>query len=101
MKRWLIILTVCLAGFSCNKGSQESCNDGYIFWGGDPAVDGVGWYFSKNANGSDFFPLDNLSDDFKIDNLAVNACLVKTNKEFICFCSGTHYYYHINSISLR
>ncbi len=101
MKRWLLILFVSLAGLSCKKENTEFCKDGFIFWGGDPAADGSGWNFSAHANRSDFFALDNLDNAYKTDSLAVNICLTKTGNIFYCFCAGTHYYYHINSIRLR
>lgn len=99
MKRWVLILFVSLAGLSCKK--ENFCKDGFIFWGGDPALDGTGWNFSANANRSGFIALDNLDDIYKTDSLAVNICVTKTSNIFHCYCSGTHYYYHIKSIRLR
>src|SRR5688572_20851502 len=103
MKKWLLILFTSIAFFSCAKEDQPICKDGFIFWGGDPAADGRGWYFSESINSNDFMVMDNLGNDFKVDNLPVNICVVKTNTRYYCLCPSTPelYYYHITSIRTR
>ena len=101
MKRWLIIILLGVAAYSCKKSSQSDCKDGFIFWGGEPAVDGIGWFFSTNPDRSDFMVLDSLDNAYKIDSLPVHVCLSKTNNRFYCFCAGEHYYYHVNYILRR
>ena len=85
---------------SCEKEincKDTTCIDGTIQWGGEPAVDGLGWYLQ-----SDEFTkpvkLKNLSSIYEVDDLSVSVCLVKTNEKYQCFCAEPLDVYEIKSI---
>ncbi|HVG40954.1 MAG TPA: hypothetical protein VM888_05025 [Chitinophagaceae bacterium] len=103
MKRLSVLLFSYVLLLSCNKEVAETtCLDGYIFWGGDPAADGRGWYFSENKSSTTTYYLESLPDKYKTDETAVSICLLKTDKQFLCFCAGDFpYYYRITKIDKR
>jgi hypothetical protein len=105
MKKIITILTAAVLFISCQKEKTEPefCEDGYIRWGGSLALDGIEWYFTKDLSGTQAsYKMENLSADFEADSLAVNICLVKTDKTFTVFTpGGILSIYYINSIKRR
>ena len=104
----LLFFFVIAVALSCNKNKQFcgfatlECTDGFIFWGGDPAADGLGWYLSATRSAEKRFYIENPPAAFKIDSIAVNACLEETNKPIVCNCVGTKpNYYNITEIRKR
>lgn len=104
-KALVFLLIVLVTGSACDKEGGEAeetfCTDGYIFWGGDPAVDGSGWYFSTRANRHFEYALQNLADSLKTDSLFVNACLKKTENRFTCECTQPYYYFSLVSVQKK
>ena len=97
-----LLLFVFIAFSSCTKNNhggcwniQPVCTDGFIFWGGDPAADGLGWYLSATRTDEKRFYIENPPIAFKIDSLAVNACLEETNKPLVCYCVGAKPNYYV------
>jgi len=103
MKKLLIPLVVILSFFSCDKKSETMgiCTDGYIHWGGEPAVDGLGWYFKGTAEIKYAVKLKDLPAAFQTDSLAVTVCLQKTDEKYYCFCSQPMEVYIIKSIQKK
>jgi hypothetical protein len=110
MKRLIVVFLTLLLSGSCLKLDPpplEYCGNGYIYWGGDPAVDGRGWYFAitRSANYT-FYQLkeNELGAEYKslTDSVAVNICLLSTKDKAPCMrCNGDSYYFKIKSISRR
>ena len=70
-----------------------------MVWGGDPAVDGLGWYFTENLNNSSkVYKFDNLPLQFQEDKLPVSVCFFDTGKKYGCFCVVPLPLYHITDI---
>lgn len=101
MKYIVIGLTVLWVLFgSCTKDKEKTatfCTDGFIYWGGDPAVDGSGWYFSTRTNRALEYPLLEIADSLQTDSLPVHLCLQKSREKYYCFCPQDLYYYTIIS----
>jgi hypothetical protein len=107
MKHLIYIFTAIIIISSCKKKDNGSvCTDGYIYWGGPPAADGLGWYFSEGRTGT-WKPKQlketELPAEFQLfnDSTAVNICLQTTTDRAPCFCAEPSYYYKINSIKKR
>ena len=94
----LFLFTACEKETNCNENTI--CIDGIIQWGGEPAVDGLAWYFQ-----SDEFTkpvkLKNLSSTYQVDDLPVSVCLLKTTEKYQCFCAEPLDVYEIKSIRKR
>lgn len=102
MKKVIGILTLLVFILSCRKEKSDAttCIDGYIYWGGDYAVDGSGWNLKTGGGESTiFYALKDLPDEFKTDGLAVTACIEQTKEKVPCFCAA--YYSKIISIKKR
>lgn len=84
---------------ACNK--EQNCTDGLIRWGGEPAVDGLGWYFTSTDLGDRPVKLKNLPDRYLTDSLQVNVCLRKTTEKYQCFCATPLDVYEVKSIRKR
>lgn len=98
------LMALAFSFASCSKEANcidnTTCIDGTIQWGGEPAVDGLGWYFQ-----SDEFTkpvkLKNLSSTYQVHDLAVSACLLKTDEKYQCFCAEPLDVYEVKSIQKR
>lgn len=103
MKKLIFSFIVILAFLSCNKQTEPTgiCTDGYIHWGGEPAVDGLGWYFKGTSQILYGVKLKNLPAAFQTDSLAVTVCLQKTDEIYNCFCSQPMEVYSIKSIQKK
>jgi hypothetical protein len=49
MKSFFLSLIVLFVFASCQK--DKLCIDGVVHWGGEPAADGLGWYFLSSELG--------------------------------------------------
>lgn len=108
MKKWIFAIALVFVGVACEKNKVEDpaivCKTGYIYWGGDYAIDGIGWYFAENrANGLERYQLKEtelpaLYKTSFTDSTAVKICLTKTTERAPCFCSAPSYFYSIQSI---
>jgi hypothetical protein len=93
--------------FSCTKKNcapekNSACMDTFVFWGGDPAADGAGWYLADTRSGPKYYHILEMPDAFKSDSLPVHTCVTETDKNVICFCGGGNFhYYQINEIRRR
>lgn len=107
MLRLFVVLTVlCLTVASCNKDEKAECSNGYIYWGGSPAADGLGWYFAENRSGNwkaKQLKEEELPRDLQptTDSTAVFICLKETTERAPCFCATPSYYYKIVSVEKR
>ena len=76
--------------------------DTFVFWGGDPAADGAGWYLAPSRTGPTYYHIADMPDAFKSDSLAVHACVKETERKVECLCTGNNaHYFQIVSISKR
>lgn len=91
MKRFFILLGIAaLVTVSCKKAHEpegDTCNNALVRWGGDPALDGVGWYLSIPGDSAVSEYPDNMPDVLKTDGLPVYVCYERTNMDFVCFCA--------------
>lgn len=109
MKKMIVSLLLLISFNACIKPVQpklDFCADGHIFWGGDPAANGIGWYFSNGRTGNwKFYQVKDaeLAAEFKspADSVAVNICLVSTKDQAPCPCVEPSYYFRIKSIRKR
>jgi len=106
MKRLLMICFVAAAFVSCTREPAETfdaagCINGHIYWGGDPQVDGLGWYFMGETELKEKVKLKNLSAEYQQDKLAVSVCLEKTDEKYYCMCVKPLDVYLITSIRKR
>lgn len=92
-----VILTLLFT--SCSK--EQNCIDGLIRWGGEPAVDGLGWYFTSAEFGDKAVKLKNIPEKYLKDSLQVNVCLRITDEKYQCFCAVPLEVYEIKSIRNR
>ena len=65
---------------------------------GDPALDGYGWVIRVD---NDFEIPDNLSNEFKVDEMEINVVYKKTDKLYPCRCTNPKYMVNIVTISKR
>ena len=101
MRALFFCICFSLAFFSCKKEQQSFCIDAVVKWGGEPELDGMGWYLKLESDSSIAYKPENLPDNFKQDGLAVNSCLYETNNKFYCMCAYPMAYFHITSIQKR
>jgi hypothetical protein len=112
MKKFVFILCTGLFIQSCSLKKEECscaadyCADGFIYWGGSSAVDGIEWYFAEKREGNwkaAQVKETELPAQFRNfnDSTAVNICLRKTTERAPCFCAAPSYYYKIISIRSR
>jgi hypothetical protein len=102
MKKILLLVMIAALGFGCSKGKEgAACMNTVVFWGGDPAVDGLGWYLSDSRTSSERYYPESLPDRYQTDGLAVNVCLIKTLKKKSCFCAVQPPLYEVVSIKKR
>ena len=104
MKKLALYLLVATLVTACTKSltQTESCKEGFIIWGGTPAADGLGWYFSENKNSSGkAYKFDNLPEAYQKDKLAVRLCFYETAETYACFCAVPMPLYHITTIEER
>jgi hypothetical protein len=78
--------------------ANQECFDGFVIWGGDPAVDGAGWYLSS---GSKSYFLEEFPTAYMTDSLPVHACVRQTDRAKFTMSMTTIYYYEIVSINKR
>lgn len=103
MKKLIIPFVAIFFFLSCSKQTEEPaiCTDGYIHWGGNPAVDGISWYFKGTTQLQYAVKLKDLPAAFQTDSLAVTVCLQKTGEKYICFCTQPLEVYAIKSIQKK
>jgi hypothetical protein len=99
MKPFFLSLIVFFLFASCQK--EKLCIDGIIQWGGDPAVDGLGWFFTSASLGDKPVKLKNLPVEYKINDQPVSVCVLKTNEKYQCFCAAPLEVYSILQIRKR
>lgn len=98
------LLALALLAGCCKEKAEKNpqCLDTFVFWGGDPAVDGTGWYLADTRSGPKFYRVENLPDAYQSDSLAVHACVIALDKKAACECTGVDMrYYKITAISKR
>jgi hypothetical protein len=106
MKQLIFSILLVLSLSACTKEKQNTlenepvCTEGTIRWGGEPAVDGIGWYYETPAF-SRSVKLENVPPDFFIDGLAVTACLLRTDRKYGCFCGTPLDVYDVFTIQRR
>ena len=103
MKKLAVLICILTVLSSCTKvtcttETEKICTDAVIKWGGPPAADGLGWYISVDSTRGIYYIPTNLSENFKVDGLEVNACLRETNEKFNCMCPEPLKTYEITSI---
>ncbi|HEY0066371.1 MAG TPA: hypothetical protein VGB46_03375 [Flavisolibacter sp.] len=101
MKKLLCLLAFSLFLLGCEKDKSLECVDSIVFWGGDPAADGMGWYLSDGRGSGNNYYVDDLPAEFQTDSLPVRVCLVKTGKKRNCFCLTRPPVHRIKHISRR
>ncbi|MFN4285851.1 MAG: hypothetical protein ACK4E8_07785 [Lacibacter sp.] len=110
MKKLIALLFVAMLGAeACIKPvppNLDFCAEGHIFWGGDPAAGGLGWYFAIRRVGNwTFYQVkeNELPAQYRslTDSVPVNICLKSTREVAPCPCAVPSYYYTIKSISRR
>jgi hypothetical protein len=72
-----------------------------IRWGGEPAVDGLGWYFTSAELGERPVKLKTIPEKYLKDSLQVNVCLRKTDEKYYCFCATPLDVYEVKSVRKR
>jgi hypothetical protein len=103
---FLLVTIIFSTQSSCKKEESASCSSGYIYWGGDYAVDGLGFYFAETRQGNWKFKqlkeseLPSYSKSVT-DSTAVTICLEETDERAPCFCATPSYFYKIVSIERR
>lgn len=95
MKQLLLAISLLFIFTACQK--ETLCTDGTIQWGGEPAVDGIEWYF-ESSEFSRPVKLKDLPSEYKVDGLSISVCLVKTDEKYQCFCAEPMEVYAIKSI---
>ena len=98
MKQVILSLILFLLFSSCQK--DQLCTDGVIRWGGEPAADGLGWYFESEELPRSV-KLTEIPSNYLVDNLAVSVCLIKTNEQYQCFCAEPMEVYTLKRIRKR
>jgi hypothetical protein len=95
---FLAVIAFSFVFTSCTK--EANCIEGIIQWGGEPAVDGLGWYF-ESTEFSRPVKLKDLPSSYQVDDLEITACLLKTTEKYQCFCATPMDVYKIKSIRKR
>jgi hypothetical protein len=103
---FFLLLFVLVIVTSCTKEKNASCFSGFIYWGGDYAVDGIGFYFAESRQGNWKFKQlkENELTGFSksaVDSTAVYICLEETTERAPCFCSSPSNFYKIVSVEKR
>ena len=98
MKQLLLSCFVLFMFIGCQK--DQLCTDGFIHWGGEPAVDGLGWYF-ETAELPRIVKLKDIPSAYLTDSLAVSVCIIKTEEKYQCFCAEPMEVYKIKKIRKR
>ncbi len=98
MKQLLISCFVLFLFNACQK--DQLCTDGVIHWGGEPAADGLGWYFESEALPR-VVKLKDIPAQYLTDSLAVSACIIKTTETYQCFCAEPMDVYEVKRIRKR
>jgi hypothetical protein len=101
MKYCLILLLTILTFTSCTKERDSECVDGMIEYMGDPAADGLGWVLRTEAESPQYFVLDKLPAEYRVDDLRVTACIYNTGEKMTCFCASAPDKYAVSSIRKR
>lgn len=101
-----MICFVAAAFVSCTREPADTvdmsgCIDGHIYWGGDPQVDGLGWYFIGITDLKEKTKLKDLPAAYQQDKLAVSVCVEKTDEKYYCMCVKPLDVYTIVSIRKR
>ena len=91
----VIVITSCKKDCATNS---EECFDGFVVYGGDPAVDGAGWYLSSSSKA---YFVEKIPSGFMIDSLPIHTCLKETNKVKTTMGNVNLHYYEILNISKR
>ncbi|TWI81648.1 hypothetical protein IQ13_2666 [Lacibacter cauensis] len=99
MKHFLILAFTLALFTSCKKEIQ--CTDGMIRWGGEPAADGLGWYFVSADLGNKPVKLKNLPENYLLDSLKVTTCVQPLTEKYQCFCATPLDMYKVLKISRR
>ncbi len=97
----LLFLSFVIAFLFTACSKEQNCTDGLIRWGGEPAVDGLGWYFTSAEFADKPVKLKNIPEKYLKDSLQVNVCLRKTDEKYQCFCATPLDVYEIKSIQKR
>jgi hypothetical protein len=116
MKKMILVATAFMAFAGCTKEVNAPAEETQVIpattvvnneerpqtvnatieWSGDPALDGLGWVI-HTSDGAVEVP-DNLSEEFKQDQMAVVVSYQRTDKRVPCRCAEPKYYVHILSI---
>ena len=67
----------------------------------EPAVDGLGWYFTSAELGERPAKLKTIPEKYLKDSLQVNVCLRKTDEKYQCFCATPLDVYEVKSVRKR
>ena len=102
MKQTIFVLLVAvMATTACKKNSTVSanCTVATVQYGGDPALDGLGWtiFIGDSATGH-IEIAENLPESFKTNGLLVDLCYERTDHLYYCFCAQPFKMIHIISI---
>jgi hypothetical protein len=113
MKQAIILSCVAILFLfiACKKGTPSEaaeCSDGFVYWGGGPELDGIGWYFAEKRE-LVWEPRQLKEAELPVqyqrksaDSSSVSICLVKTNEKAPNGLSPRmRYYYKIKSIKSR
>ena len=100
MKHIFLSILLVLLFAACQKDTNAVCTDGVIRWGGEPAVDGLGWYY-QSEDLPKSVKLKNLSTAWQKDGLQVQACIIKLDEKYQCFCAEPMDVYQVKSIRQR
>jgi hypothetical protein len=98
MKQLLISFFAFVLFSACQK--DQTCTDGLIRWGGEPAADGLGWYF-ESTELPRAVKLKDIPQKYLSDSLAVSVCLIKLKETYQCFCAESMDVYEIRNIRKR
>lgn len=101
MKKLLCLLAFSLFLLSCKKDMPLECVDSIVFWGGDPAADGMGWYLADSRGSANSYIITSMPAEFQADSTPVKVCLFKAGKWRNCYCTDPPPVYRIISISRR
>jgi hypothetical protein len=92
MKRILAVMAIAICFFvACKKSgadeNNEICTVAKVYYGGDPAADGLGWILVTDSVNWKYLPPEEIPAPYKVNGLLVDVCYVKTDKDFSCFCT--------------
>lgn len=108
MKRIYTAVAILLFFTACSKNNQQSgatpsiCFPAFVRAETAQESAGTGWVVVREDVRSIPFVVNNLSNDFKVDGLAVNICVEETTEKISCNCSNNgRSFYRVVSISRR